>query len=421
MANSKVFRKVSLERLSSPEQLDQLMRITNPRGWAALGGFWLLIIVALGWGILGSVPTNAYGEGILIRRGGVSDVVTAGSGQVEEILVEVGDTIEQGQIVARIRQQGIERQVQDNEARLTALRDDFEQLQSYAREQKRLSTANETRRRADLERSIATVGRQLELLEENLASQRELLGDGLITQQTILSSEQQVNQTRDQLAAQRLELAGLELERLETEQQLEQQLESRRTQLRDLELELQETRAALRENVEVVAAESGRVLELMAGLGDVVSPGFAILSMEVDSDELLAVLFVPAELGKQITLEMEARITPSTVKREEHGFILGEVIWVAEFPSTSRGMRRLLANDELISRLTAEGPPIQVDVRLHQDPSTPTGFRWSSSTGPQLEITTGTLTNGSVIVKRDRPISLVIPKLREWLGQGGPQ
>ena len=413
---SKIFRKVALERLSSPEQLDQLMQVTNPRGWLALAAFWLLILVALGWGILGSIPTNAFGEGILIRRGGVSDVVSAGSGQVEELLIDVGDSIEPGQVVARIRQQGIARQISDNEARLTALRDDYEQLQVYAREQTRLSAGNEAQQRANLERSIVTLERQLQLLEENLQVQTELLDDGLITQQTILASEQQVNQTRDQLASQRLELNGLELQRLETEQLLERQLETRRSELRDLELELQEKRASLRENVEVVAAEGGRVLEMIVDLGDVVSPGSAILSMEVASDELIAVLFVPAELGKQVQPKMEARITPSTVKREEHGFILGEVLWVAEFPSTSRGMQRLLANEELIARLTSEGPPIQVDVRLHLDPSTPTGFRWSSSQGPDVEITSGTLADGSVIVRRDRPITLLLPKLRELWG-----
>lgn len=413
---SKIFRKVALERLSSPEQLDQLMQVTNPRGWLALAAFWLLIMVALGWGMLGSVPTNAFGEGILIRQGGVSDVVSAGSGQVEEVLVGVGDTIEPGQVVARIRQQGIARQITDNEARLAALREDYEQLQIYAREQTRLSARNEAQQRASLERSISTLERQLQLLEENLRVQSELLDDGLITQQTILASEQQVNQTRDQLASQRLELNGLELQRLETEQRLEQQLETRRSELRNLELELRETRASLRENVEVVAAEGGRVLEMIVDLGDVVSPGSAILSMEVASDELIAVLFVPAELGKQVQPQMEARITPSTVQREEHGFILGEVVWVAEFPSTSRGMQRLLANEELIARLISEGSPIQVNVKLHQDPATPTGFRWSSSRGPDVEITSGTLADGSVIVRRDRPIALVIPKLRELLG-----
>lgn len=413
---SSIFRKVALERLSSPEQLDQLMRVTNPRGWLALAAFWLLILVTLGWGVLGSIPTNAFGEGILIRRGGVSDVVSAGSGQVEEVLVGVGDSIDKGQVVARIRQRGISRQIADNEARLAALREDYEHLKIYAQEQTRLSAGNEAQQRTGLERSITTLERQLQLLEENLKVQTELLNDGLITQQTILASEQQVNQTRDQIGSLRLELNGLELKRLETAQQLEQQLETRRTMLRDLELELREKRASLRENVEVVAAEGGRVLEMIANQGDVVSPGSAILSMEVDSDELIAVLFVSAELGKQVVPNMEARITPSTVKREEHGFIIGEVIWVAEFPSTSRGMQRLLSNQELVERLTAQGPPIQVDVRLHEDSATPTGFRWSSSRGPELEITSGTLADGSVIVRRDRPISLVIPKLRELLG-----
>jgi HlyD family secretion protein len=64
----------------------------------------------------------------------------------------------------------------------------------------------------------------------------------------------------------------------------------------------------------------------------------------------------------------------------------------------------------------AGGPLIQVDVALEHDPATPTGYRWSSSRGPNLEISSGTLTSGGVIVKKDRPISLVIPTLREKLG-----
>jgi HlyD family secretion protein len=64
----------------------------------------------------------------------------------------------------------------------------------------------------------------------------------------------------------------------------------------------------------------------------------------------------------------------------------------------------------------AEGPPIQVDVLLIRDPSTPTGYRWSSSRGPSVKISSGTLTQGDVVVKEDRPIRLVIPTLREKLG-----
>jgi HlyD family secretion protein len=113
---------------------------------------------------------------------------------------------------------------------------------------------------------------------------------------------------------------------------------------------------------------------------------------------------------------MLVRVAPSTVKREEYGAMLGRVAWVAEFPSTSRGMTRLLGNEALVTKLMEQGPPIQVNVALTPDPVTPTGYRWSSSKGPSLKISSGTLASGDVVVRQDRPISLVIPTLREKLG-----
>jgi HlyD family secretion protein len=136
----------------------------------------------------------------------------------------------------------------------------------------------------------------------------------------------------------------------------------------------------------------------------------------VITEDLVAVLFVPASAGKRVRAGMPVRVSPSTVKREEYGSMLGTVTAAAAFPATQRGMTKLLGNDALVTKLMEAGPLIQVDVALQQDPSTPTGYRWSSSRGPTLEISSGTLATGDVIVKEDRPISLVIPTLREKLG-----
>ncbi len=65
-------------------------------------------------------------------------------------------------------------------------------------------------------------------------------------------------------------------------------------------------------------------------------------------------------------------------------------------------MIRVLGNEALVEKLMAEGPPIQVNVALERNPATPTGYRWSSSTGPNLEISSGTLAAGSVIVQEER-------------------
>jgi HlyD family secretion protein len=411
-----IFRKVALERLSSPEQLDQLVQVTDPRGWLSLTALTALILGALAWGIWGSVPTQAHGEGILLRQGGVSDLVSAAAGQVSEVLVNVGDVIEKGQPVAKIRQDSLIRQVKDNQAKRAALQSEYDSLQRSNEEQKRLRNRDLAQQRANLERSIDTLEKDVALLRERVSAEKSLLDDGLITKQAFLTTQQDLNTKRDQLAQQKLDLNGLDLKRLEADQQLDQQLETRRATLRDLEIQTRELGAQLGENVNVLSPFSGRVLEVLAKRGDVVTSGAPVLSVEVLSEDLMAVLFVPASAGKQVQRGMEVQVSPSTVKREEYGSILGHVVWVAEFPSSARGMTRLLGNEALVTKLMMEGPPIQVNVTLRRDAATPTGYHWSSSRGPSLKISSGTLASGDVVVKKDRPLSLVIPTLREKLG-----
>jgi HlyD family secretion protein len=411
-----IFRKVALERLSSPEQLDQLVQVTDPRGWLALAGLSALILAAISWGVWGSIPSEAQGQGILLRQGGVSALVAAANGQVEEILVSVGDVIEKGQPVARIRQDALLRQIKDDQSKLTALRTEYANAVRFAEEQKRLRARDLAQQRANLERTIEATEKDLALLRERVEAEQSLLNDGLITKQAFLTTQQTLNTRRDELAGHRLELNGLELKRLEADQQLDQQLEARQTAIRDLDLAARELNAQLGENVKILSPYSGRVLEILADHGAVVTPGTPVLNVEVLSEDLMAVLFVPASAGKQVQRGMTVRVSPSTVKREEYGALLGRVVWVAEFPSTSRGMTRLLGNEALVAKLMEQGPPIQVNVALNRNPATPTGYRWSSSRGPSLKISSGTLASGDIVVKEDRPITLVIPTLREKLG-----
>jgi HlyD family secretion protein len=411
-----IFRKVALERLSSPEQLDQLLQVTDPRGWLALAALGALLLTSLGWGVFGSIPTEATGEGILLRRGGVSNLVAAESGQVEELLVSVGDVIEKGQVVARIRQDELLRQIQDTRDRLADVRREYQDQLRYAGEQGRLRGRDLAQERANLQQSIRAYEREVELARERIAVERDLLEDGLITKQTLLASEQRLNTAQDQLANARLELNGLELKGLDSAQQTDQQVEAREAQIRDLEIELRERQARLTETARIVSGRAGRVLELLVDRGDVVNPGTPLLNLEVVSEELQAVLFVPASAGKRVQPGMRVRVSPSTVKREEYGSMIGRVTWASEYPSTARGMTRLLGNEALVQRLMQEGPPIQVNVTLEKDPKTPTGYRWSSSTGPSVQISSGTLATGSVVVREERPINLVVPRIREKLG-----
>ncbi|MEM7051282.1 MAG: NHLP bacteriocin system secretion protein [Acidobacteriota bacterium] len=411
-----IFRKVALERLSSPEQLDQLMRVTTPVGWLALGAIGCLLAATLAWGILGSLPTEAGGEGILLRRGGVSDLVARASGQIADVRVQVGDAIRSGQVVATVRQEALERELAETRAKRDTQQEELDKLLSFSDEQRRLQARNRRQQRSQLEQALATLESDRRLLEERIAAEEGLLADGLITQQKLVTTKQELNATRDRIANNRLDLDGLELSRLETEQSILKEIEAQRTEVRNLGYEIADLEARLRENLNIVAPRQGRVLELMVDPGDVVDGSTPILSLEVPEEDLVAVLFVPASEGKQVAPGMTVRVSPSTVKREEYGYMIGTVDWAAEFPSTRRGMLRLLANEDLVSRLLAEGPLIQIDVTLEGDTNTPTGYRWSSSRGPDLEISSGTLADGRVVVREDRPIHLIMPKVRQNLG-----
>lgn len=411
-----IFRKVALERLSSPEQLDQLVQVTDPRGWLALTGLSALLLAAVGWGIWGSIPTEARGEGILLRKGGVSAIVSAANGQVEEILVEVGDVIDKNQPVATIRQEALSRQIRDNRSRLAALRAEYENAVRSAGRQRQLRARDLAQQRANLERNIEAIEKELEVLRQRVEADKKLLEDGLITKQAYLATQQALSARENDLAGQRQELKGLDLKTVEADRQLEQQLEERQTVIRELDLATRELIAQLGETVNVRSQSSGRVLEIVADRGAVVSPGTPLLSVEVLSEDLRAMLYVPASAGKKVQVGMRVRVAPSTVKREEYGTLLGHVIWVAEFPSTSLGMRRLLGNEALVTKLMEQGPLIQVEVGLKPDAATPTGYGWSSSRGPDLKISSGTLASGDIVIQEDPPIRLVIPTLREKLG-----
>jgi hypothetical protein len=98
----RLFRKSSLERLASPDQLDELIRVTSPRAWLALLGMLLIVGAAAAWGIFGTIATTLAVEGILIHEGEVHNVISPASGVISEIHFSAGDLVIQGQTVAQL-------------------------------------------------------------------------------------------------------------------------------------------------------------------------------------------------------------------------------------------------------------------------------------------------------------------------------
>jgi len=100
--NRQIFRQEALDRLASPDRLDQLMPLTSPRRWLALVAAALLIVAVLAWSLLGSLVVAVEGEGVLSRAGGVWSADAPQPGVVGEVAVALGEEVAKGQPLVRL-------------------------------------------------------------------------------------------------------------------------------------------------------------------------------------------------------------------------------------------------------------------------------------------------------------------------------
>lgn len=118
---AEIFRKSSLEKLSSPEQLDKMIVITSPTLWLSLAGAAGIVIAALLWGIFGRLPTEVDSYGIYVNRAGVQSVYAKSSGTVSEILVTEGSAVKRGDIIALLDSKEIDDMLWEYEERIAAV------------------------------------------------------------------------------------------------------------------------------------------------------------------------------------------------------------------------------------------------------------------------------------------------------------
>lgn len=77
-----VFRKKTLVRISSPEQLTDYLRVTNPGIWAILVAVILLLAGIFAWSMVGTLETKAEVKVVVI--GHIAQVISPGSEVLSE-------------------------------------------------------------------------------------------------------------------------------------------------------------------------------------------------------------------------------------------------------------------------------------------------------------------------------------------------
>ena len=416
--SKRLFRKAAEERLSSPEQLDQLMRITSPVGWVAILALGVLLVCAVLWGIYGSIPTKVEGSGILMSRGGVFTVSARASGSVRAVRFDIGDEVQAGQVVAVVGQPGIRDKIVTAKDKIRQLKARYDQQRDFGARDMALEKRSIAEQRAGLLQTNEGLSSQLKSLKKRLKDQERLVNLGLITRMKALNTQIEIDNHTNKIRQNKNKIKQLAIRKLQTRNRMDEKLLELKNQIKSAQDALYNLKNTLKEDSRAISMYSGKVVSVDVEVGDVVQSGSKLMIVEMSGEYsrfLEAVLYFPAARGKRIYQSMKVHVSPSTVRKDQYGSIIGLVTFVSAFPVSPQAMKMVLQNERMVDDLSKEGAPIEVRVALVPDPRTFSLYKWTSSDGPPVSIQAGTVCTGSAIVKSQPPIQLVIPLMKKYV------
>jgi HlyD family secretion protein len=418
---NRIFRQAALDRLSSPEQLDQLMQVTTPKSWLALAACAVLVLMAVVWGIWGAIPSNVHGRGIIVKQGGVFVTTARGDGSVAEILVREGESVTNDQLLARLGLPELHLKIRQAEAAQDNLTKELHLLQNYHEKEAQVEKDDQDEQFRTYQAMLQDYQVQVKALEERLKGMAELFlartgVTGVVNKVQLLEVSNSLFSAQHEFARTKIQIKQLSISQLQANERRRQQKLEKEAQVLQGVQTIEYLTSLYRLTSEIRSPYSGNVLEIMVKSNQLVNANSPIMSLQSAQEKLQAWLFLPPAEGKRVETGMKVALAPVSVKKEVFGLMSGTVRWVSPFPATPQLILRILENTSLVSEFSQGGAPIGVVVDLETDPNSYSGFRWSSRQGPRSKITSGTLCEGTITLTNLRPISLVLPLLKDTTG-----
>ena len=412
----KLYRQTALDKLASPEQLDELVTVADLRGWIAALGLGVVLVAFLAWGFLGTIRTEVEAAGILVSESGrVIGALAPAAGTVDELKVRPGDTVTRGQVIALLNQDEAELKLRNAEAAAEEQRAELARRQAdLARQDAAMVSNTEERRRAYRE-IVSLTSERLARLQVQLRGREGLRRESLVSEDQVEEVRVNIAQARQDISENRAKLAELDTALLQFQAQAERDLAEARRAVGEAERLAAELKLTLENTQQVVAPSSGRVTELAVAEGQLLAANALVLNVETEGRRLQAVVYVPTEHGKKVATGLAARLAPSTVRKEEYGTLLGRVVDVSAFPSSPQGMLAQLQNQNLVNAFAGAGAPYETRIDL-TPATTATGYAWTSGAGPLLELTSGTTLRAWITVREEAPFNLILPFAQRLAG-----
>lgn len=411
------FRKSALEKLSTPEKLDQLIKVTGPKAWIALATVFIALGTGICWAVFGTVKTKLNAIGVVLG-GEVHEVVATSQGQLVKLHVAIGDHVKKGDVIATIQQPDLYQQIEDAKAVLSDRKFEMGKLMAYGNQGSHLEGQLISQNRVSIQGEIEAEKKKLAFLYNQLESENNLLNKGLIIKSQVAGTKQQIDASKNTIERLKGQMAETSSQQHNIGFDLQQKITLQNQRISEAERNLQFLSERYETQNKIKSPYDGEVVEVLTDAGGVVGAGTPLFKLKNIGTEKLAtlkgVLYIPSQDGKKIKKGMEAFVVPSTVQPQEYGFIEGKVTYVSDFPITQQGMMTSVKNDQLAKGLLASGPLFEVHVEFEKDPNSYSGYKWTSAKGPNVSIKEGTSCNGKITINQEPPATIVVPAFKKF-------
>jgi len=410
-------KKIKDSSIRADDFMTNSIVITRPIYSYVLIMFIIATLIALVWGIFGSIPQRIEGMGEIGTLSGLERVLPSFGGQIKSVNFKNGDTVQTGDVLFVLEKTEIDQGIENLKLSIKQLEQQKALTSSRIYKSAGLKKEANTLAKSRLNKSIEQLDKDIAFYEKKEADDKQLYQKGLITREQYFSSKTDLVALKNKKisAKEQLSLISLNKEEVEfnnifDENDISNQIEVLKSSLVELEKNY-------KLQTEIIANSNGVIGEISGRIGDVIAPGYKLAIIYYNGKDLknyVLNLYVPYNANEPIKKGMSVDIQPFNVDHNKYGWLQGKVNYVSSIPADDYAMLETLGNKNVVELIDFRGSTYKVVVILETDPNTFSGFKWSNNKGPQIKLSSGQLSIGYVNVKVKAPIDFVLPIFNDY-------
>jgi multidrug efflux pump subunit AcrA (membrane-fusion protein) len=155
---------------------------------------------------------------------------------------------------------------------------------------------------------------------------------------------------------------------------------------------------------------AGQVISVDVTAGQVIGLGAPVVTLErtgTAGENLVAMLLVPSDQATAVAPGQEVGLAVASAPSAAFGLLRGRVASISPYPLTNAEASAVYGGPLPASVFDASHPPRLVVVQLQADAATPTGYAWSTPSGPPRKLASRVPVDATITLGTRAPITLL--------------